>query len=70
MKAGLDLAGEPSVRLKAMRMFKGMLRDNEWRETMLAKNRSEQEMGRKRSRDGDQKKNLAFYAAQMPQKKK
>ena len=50
-------------------MFKGMLKDQQWREQMLAQNRSEQEMGRKRSRDGDQAKNLKHYAASMPQKK-
>jgi len=70
VKAGLDLAGDPQVKLKALRMFKGMLRTKEWREQMLAQNRSEQEMGRKRSRDGDQVKNLEYYKAQMPQKKK
>mmetsp|Transcript_58063 Transcript_58063/g.180398 ORF Transcript_58063/g.180398 Transcript_58063/m.180398 type:complete len:329 (-) Transcript_58063:232-1218(-) len=69
VRAGLDLSGDPSVRLNALRMFKGMLRTKEWREQMLAQNRSEQEMGRKRSRDGDQAKNLKFYAAQMPQRK-
>ena len=69
VRAGLELAGDPSVKLKAMRMFKGMLKDQQWREQMLAQNRSEQEMGRKRSRDGDQAKNLKHYAASMPQKK-
>ena len=42
----------------------------QWRETMVAQNRNEQEMGRKRTRDGDQAKNLEFYKASMPQKKK
>jgi len=69
VRAGLDLAGDPTVRLKALRMFKGMLKTKEWRERMLAQNRSEQEMGRQRTRDGDQAKNLKFYAAQMPKKK-
>ena len=69
VRDGLELAGDPSVKLKAMRMFKGMLKDQQWREQMLAQNRSEQEMGRKRSRDGDQAKNLSHYAASMPQKK-
>jgi len=70
VKAGLDLAGDPSVKLKALRMFKGMLKDQAWRDAMVAQNRSEQEMGRKRARDGDMVKNLNHYRAQMPQKKK
>mmetsp|Transcript_15534 Transcript_15534/g.35285 ORF Transcript_15534/g.35285 Transcript_15534/m.35285 type:complete len:338 (-) Transcript_15534:96-1109(-) len=70
MRAGLELAGDPSVRLKALRMYKSMLKPKEWREQMLAQNRSEQEMGRKRSRDGDQTKNLEYYKSQMPQRKK
>mmetsp|Transcript_4772 Transcript_4772/g.14291 ORF Transcript_4772/g.14291 Transcript_4772/m.14291 type:complete len:113 (+) Transcript_4772:606-944(+) len=69
VREGLHLAGDPSVKLKALRMYKGMLKDAEWREKMLAQNRSEQEMGRKRGRDGDQAKNLSYYKAQMPQKK-
>lgn len=69
VREGMNLSGDPTVRLKALRMFKGMLKPKEWREQMLAQNRSEQEMGRKRTRDGDQAKNLKFYAAQMPQKK-
>ena len=36
---------------------------------MVAQNRNEQEMGRQRSRDGDQSKNLKYYAKTMPQKK-
>jgi len=70
MKSGLNLAGDPSVRLKALRMFKSMLKTKEWRDRMVAQNRNEQEMVRQRVRDGDIQKNLAFYAAQMPQKKK
>lgn len=70
IRAGLDLAGDPSVKLKALRMFKGMLKTKEWREQMMEQNRREQAMGRERSRDGDQVKNLEYYKAQMPQKKK
>ncbi|CAE8724276.1 unnamed protein product, partial [Polarella glacialis] len=46
--AGIDLSGDPSLKLKALRMFKGMLKDEQWRARMLAQNRSEQEMGRQR----------------------
>mmetsp|Transcript_9199 Transcript_9199/g.21510 ORF Transcript_9199/g.21510 Transcript_9199/m.21510 type:complete len:330 (-) Transcript_9199:142-1131(-) len=70
VRSGLELSGDPSVRLKALRLFKSMLKPKEWRDQMVAQNRSEQEMGRKRTRDGDQAKNLKYYAAQMPQKKK
>lgn len=70
MKTGLELSGDPKVRLKALRLFKGMLKNSEWREQMLAQNRNEQEMGRKRMRDGDMMANLKYYQSQMPQKKK
>mmetsp|Transcript_638 Transcript_638/g.2008 ORF Transcript_638/g.2008 Transcript_638/m.2008 type:complete len:326 (-) Transcript_638:260-1237(-) len=69
VRDGLGLAGDPSVRLRALRMYKSMLKPQAWRARMLAQNRSEQEMGRQRARDGDQAKNLSYYKAQMPQKK-
>ena len=31
VREGMELSGEPSVRLKALRMYKGMLRTKEWR---------------------------------------
>lgn len=69
VKAGLDLAGDPSVRLKALRLFKSMLKPKEWRDQMEIQNRREQEKGRVRMRDGDMMKNLQFYSSQMPKKK-
>merc|ERR1712136_523104 len=49
-----------TVRLKALRIFKSMLKTKEWREKMLAQNRNEQEIVRQRVRDGDMQKNLKF----------
>jgi len=69
VRAGLNLSGDPSVRLKALRIFKSMLKTKEWREKMLAQNRNEQEIVRQRVRDGDMQKNLKFYSSQMPKKK-
>lgn len=69
VKDGIELAGEPSVRLKALRLYKSMLKTDEWREKMMVQNRREQELGRIRTRDGDMMKNLKHYAAQMPKKK-
>merc|ERR1711865_1243022 len=68
VKAGLNLAGAPTVRLKALRLFKSMLKPKEWRDQMENQNRREQEKGRVRIRDGDMMKNLQFYSSQMPKK--
>merc|ERR1712136_200847 len=65
VRSGLNLSGDPSVRLKALRILK----TKEWREKMLAQNRNEQEIVRQRVRDGDMQKNLKFYSSQMPKKK-
>ncbi|CAE7247928.1 Eci2 [Symbiodinium natans] len=69
VRAGLELSGAPEIRLKALRMMKGLLKNKAWREEMMAQNRLEQEMIRTRLRDGDQSANLKYYQAQMPKKK-
>eukprot|EP00439_Symbiodinium_sp_Y106_P080267 s327_g19.t1 len=69
VRTGLELSGAPQIRLKALRMIKGLIKNKAWREQMMAQNRQEQEMIRTRLRDGDQSANLKYYQAQMPKKK-
>ncbi|OLP85720.1 Enoyl-CoA delta isomerase 2, mitochondrial [Symbiodinium microadriaticum] len=69
VRSGLELSGAPQIRLKALRMIKGLIKNKAWREQMMAQNRQEQEMIRTRLRDGDQSANLKYYQAQMPKKK-
>mmetsp|Transcript_126816 Transcript_126816/g.224670 ORF Transcript_126816/g.224670 Transcript_126816/m.224670 type:complete len:337 (-) Transcript_126816:67-1077(-) len=70
VRNSLELSGAPDVRLKALRLFKSMLKPQCWREEMMAQNRKEQALVRVRVADGDQRKNLKYYSASMPQKKK